>query len=591
MQKNENIEEIKKTIANLCREIEFHNKKYYEEDSPVISDFEYDALYKKLEDLEGKYPELVLENSPTKKVGGTGSDKFSSVEHLVPMQSLHDSFSYGELEEFIKRVEAKLSDAVFVVEPKIDGLSVSLEYKDGVFFRGSTRGTGLIGEDVTENIAVIKSVPLKLKEKVPYLEVRGEVYITDENFLKLINIQKEKGEKNIFKNPRNAAAGSLRQKDSSITKARNLDLIVFNIQRIVGKTLIEHKESINYLKYLGFNTVPISELYHSFDGVIKEIEEIGRSRGNYSFQLDGAVVKVNSLKHRDLLGTTAKFPRWAEAFKYPPEEKETKLLDIKFNVGRTGVITPVAVFEPVTLAGATINRAVLHNEDFIKEKDIKINDIILVRKAGEIIPEVVCVKEHTKDSKDLLMPKFCPSCGSLLIRDEDEAAIRCTDANCPAQLLHSVIHFASKNAMNIEGLGPSIIEELINKKLVKNIADIYKLSEQELMMLPKVNKDLAFKLIDAINNSKKAKLSNLIYALGIRNVGLETARLLEKHFKDLNELKAADLETLKNMHGLGETIAKNINNYFKVPENQKLIERLIASFKREPTPYNFLRFF
>ena len=572
----ESLEKVKELMLKLCEEIEFHNRKYYEEDAPTISDYEYDILYRKLEDLENRYPELILENSPTKKIGGKSSSKFSPVEHLVPMQSLHDSFSYDELKEFIKRVESKLGDNVtYVVEPKIDGLSVSLEYKDGYLFRGSTRGNGLVGEDVTENIKAIRSVPLKLKEEIPFLEIRGEVYISEENFLNLVNGQIENGEKNIFKNPRNAAAGSLRQKDPNITRKRNLDILIFNVQKIIGKNLTEHKESIDYLRYLGFSTVPSCEICKSTDEIIREIKKIDNLRKSYPFSLDGAVLKVNSFENRNILGTTAKFPRWAEAYKYPAQKKETKLLDIKVNVGRTGIITPIAVFEPINLAGTTVNKATLHNEDFIKEKGIKINDIIVVRKAGEIIPEVVCIKNHTKDSIDFSMPKFCPVCKSLLIKEEGEVATRCQDINCPAQLLGNIVHFVSRNAMDIENLGPALIKELINKKLIKNVDDIYKLREQELMTLSKVNRKSAFKLVDAINNSKKAKLSNLIYALGIRNVGLETSRVLEQNFKNLKDLQTADYENFKDIPGFGKVVSESIINYFKIPQNQKLIENLI----------------
>ena len=572
----ENLEKVKELMLKLCKEIEFHNKKYYEEDAPIISDYEYDILYRKLEDLENKYPELILENSPTKKIGGRSSSKFSPVEHLVPMQSLHDSFFYFELKEFIKRVESKLGNNVtYVVEPKIDGLSVSLEYRDGYLFRGSTRGNGLVGEDVTENIKAIRSVPLKLKEEISFLEVRGEVYISEENFLNLVNGQIKNGKKNIFKNPRNAAAGSLRQKDPNVTRKRNLDIVVFNVQKIIGKILTEHKESIDYLKYLGFNTVPSCEICKSTDEIIRKIEKIDSLRESYPFSLDGAVLKVNSFENRNILGTTAKFPRWAEAYKYPAQKKETKLLDIKVNVGRTGIITPIAVFEPINLAGTTVNKATLHNEDFIKEKGIKINDIIVVRKAGEIIPEVVCIKNHTKDSIDFSMPKFCPACGSLLIKEKGEVATRCQDINCPAQLFGNIVHFVSRNAMDIESLGPALIKELINKKLIKNVDDIYKLREQELMMLSKVNRKSAFKLVDAINSSKKAKLSNLIYALGIRSVGLETSRALEQNFKNLKDLQTADYENFKNIPGFGKVVSESIINYFKISQNQKLIENLI----------------
>lgn len=570
----ENIDEIRKAIKNLCDEINYHNKKYYEEDAPLISDYEYDLLYRKLETLESKYPELVLDDSPTKKVGGSINKKFSSVEHKIAMQSLHDSFSVEEIKEFNKRVKNKLGEEVeYVVEPKVDGLSVSLEYKDGILIRGSTRGNGLVGEDITENLRVIDSVPLKLKENIPFLEVRGEVYLSERNFLKLLKEQEEKNEK-LFKNPRNAAAGSLRQKDASITKKRNLDIIIFNVQKVKGKELNGHKESIEYLNFLGFKTVPSCKLCKSIGEAIEEIKKIGDKRSTYDFPLDGAVVKVNSFESRKILGTTAKFPRWAEAFKYPPEEKETKLLKIELNVGRTGVITPVAIFEPIVLAGTLVSRASLHNEDFIKEKNIKINDLIIVRKAGEIIPEVVRVKEHMPDSKDFSMPTVCPSCGSTLAKEEGEAALRCESSNCPAQLFRNIVHFASKNAANIEGLGPSIVKELIEKGLIKNIGDIYSLKKEDLLKLQRFKEKSSKNLLESIEKSKSVKLSNLIYALGIKNVGLECARLLSKKFSSLKELTKANVETLKDIDGIGNIVAGSIADYFKIEENVDLIEKL-----------------
>ena len=566
--------EIRQIIERLCDEINFHNRKYYEEDDPVISDYEYDILYRKLETLESKYPELTLLNSPTKRIGGNASKKFSPVKHKVMMQSLHDSFSYDEIKDFDKRIKNRLNEGCeYVVEPKIDGLSVSLEYKDGILVRGSTRGNGLVGEDITENIREIKSVPLNIRDDVPYLEVRGEVYLSEKNFLKLLEEQKKRGDK-IFKNPRNAAAGSLRQKDPSITKKRNLDIIIFNVQRIEGKDLSKHKESIDYLKYLGFKTVPLLRVFEDIKEVIEEIEKIGKRRSTYDFPLDGAVVKVNSFSQREILGNTAKFPRWAEAFKYPPEEKDTKLLKIEFNVGRTGVVTPVAIFEPIILAGTIVSRASLHNEDLIKEKGIKINDIIVVRKAGEIIPEVVKVKEHTEESKEFFMPTICPSCSSKLVREEDEVALRCKNINCSAQLLRNIVHFASKNAMNIEGLGPAIAKELIEKDLIKDISDIYSLTPANLMRLKHFKEKSVNNTIKAIERSKNVSLSNLIYALGIKNIGLECARLLTKKYTCLDSLINTDCEDLKSIDGIGEVVAKNIVDYFNLTENIKLIDNL-----------------
>lgn len=446
--------EAKKLAAELAEQIRYHNRKYYVEDAPEIDDFEYDALYRRLENLEKRFPQLVTPDSPTQKVGGAALKKFSPVVHQVPMESLHDSFSEQEMVDFDRRVREALSEPVtYIVEPKFDGLSVSLEYRDGVLVRGSTRGDGTVGEDITENIRTIRTVPKKLKESIPFLEVRGEVYMSHESFFKLSAQQETEGQKP-FKNPRNAAAGSLRQKDAKITASRVLDIFVFNVQQVNGATLSFHDESLNFLKRLGFTVSPFYTRCETIDQALSEVRRIGDLRGSLGYSIDGAVVKVNSFAQRRALGSTAKFPRWAEAFKYPPEEKQTKLLNIEVHVGRTGVLTPIGVFEPVQLAGTTVSRASLHNEDYIAEKDIRVGDTVTLRKAGEIIPEVVSVAAHGEDSVPFQMPSACPSCGAPVVREEGESATRCTNPECPAQLLRHMIHFCSRDAMDIDGLDP-----------------------------------------------------------------------------------------------------------------------------------------
>ena len=461
------IETAKLQVDKLREQIIYHNDRYYNQDSPEISDYEYDMLLKQLEEIEGEFPELITPDSPTQKVGGQAGEKFSPVEHTVPMESLHDSFSHDEIRDFNKRVKENAGNTVYVVEPKIDGLSVSAEYKNGVFVRGSTRGDGKVGEDITENLKTIKSLPMKLNKAVPYLEVRGEVYMSIDVFENLVARQEENDEKP-FKNPRNAAAGSLRQKNADITKERQLDIFVFNIQQIKGETLTSHIQSLEYLKELGFTTLPFYYKCDDIDEVIDKIEEIGNKRGELPFQIDGAVIKVDNFEKREILGSTSKFPKWAEAYKYPPEEKETELLDIEINVGRTGVLTPTAIFAPITLAGTTVSRAVLHNEDFIKQKDIRIGDTVILRKAGEIIPEVVAVARHKENSLPFEMPKICPSCSSPVAYENGEAALRCTNTDCPAQLMRHMIHFVSRDAMDIDGLGERVLRALVDNSLISS---------------------------------------------------------------------------------------------------------------------------
>ena len=458
-------------------------------------------MLRELEGIELAYPELVTEDSPTQRVGGAALNKFTPVTHEVPMESLHDSFSEEELFDFDRKVREVVPKVSYVVEPKFDGLSVSLEYRNGIFVRGSTRGDGSVGEDVTENLRTIKTIPKKLTRAVPFLEVRGEVYMSNESFLKLLERQ-ELNEEKPFKNPRNAAAGSLRQKDSRITAQRELDIYVFNIQQIEGVALNTHKESLDYLTELGFHTPPFYNCYDDMDDVVKEIQRIGEQRGGVSFPVDGAVIKVNAFHDRELIGSTSKFPKWAEAFKYPPEEKETALLDIEINVGRTGVLTPTGLFEPVLLAGTTVSRATLHNEDFIKEKDIRIGDTVVLRKAGEIIPEVVSVKAHKPDSKPYQMPEHCPSCGSKVQREPGEAALRCDNTQCPAQLLRHLIHFVSRDAMDMEGLGPAVLEQLVAHQLVSSPVDLYSLNKEALVDLERMGEKSAENLLNAVEKSK-----------------------------------------------------------------------------------------
>ena len=562
-----------KRIKELTKLINYHNDLYYNGDSPEIEDFEYDKLLRELEDLEAQFPQLAKPDSPTNRIGGSAGEKFSPVVHTVPMESLHDSFSHEELRQFDKRVKEIAPDVQYVVEPKFDGLSVSCEYRNGVFVRGSTRGDGVTGEDVTSNLLTIKNLPKRIENAPHFLEVRGEVYMSTESFQKLIE-QQEENEEKTFKNPRNAAAGSLRQKDSKITAQRDLSIFIFNIQQIEGKTMTSHKESLDYLKSLGF---PVSDFYTVSDDIeviINEIERIGDLRGTLPYGIDGAVVKVDSYAVREILGSTAKFPRWAEAYKYPPEEKATKLLSIEVNVGRTGVLTPVAVFEPVSLAGTTVSRAVLHNEDFIKEKNIRIGDTVIVRKAGEIIPEVLGVKEHAEDGQEFNFPKKCPSCGSEVIREEGEAAYRCTNTGCPAQLIRHLIHFVSRDAMDIEGLGPSLLHRLADEKIISSPVDIYKLKAEDLSSMERMGDKSASNLIGAIEKSKTREIHRIVYALGIRHIGQKAAKLLCEKFLSIENILNASEEDIAGIDGYGDIMAKSVSEYFSLPETRKLLQDL-----------------
>ena len=557
----------------MREQIIYHNDRYYNQDSPEISDYEYDMLLKKLEEIESEFPELITPDSPTQKVGGQAGEKFSPVEHAVPMESLHDSFSHDEIKDFAKRVSENAGNAVYVVEPKIDGLSVSAEYKNGVFVRGSTRGDGKVGEDITENLKTIKSLPMKLNKAVPYLEVRGEVYMSTDVFENLVARQEENDEKP-FKNPRNAAAGSLRQKNAKITKDRQLDIFVFNIQQIDGEKLTSHVQSLEYLKELGFTTLPFYYKCSDIDEVIEKIEEIGNKRGELSFGIDGAVIKVDEFEKREILGSTSKFPKWAEAYKYPPEEKETELLDIEINVGRTGVLTPTAIFAPITLAGTTVSRAVLHNGDFIKEKDIRIGDTVILRKAGEIIPEVVSVARHKENSVPFEMPKICPSCSSPVSCENGEAALRCTNTDCPAQLMRHMIHFVSRDAMDIDGLGERVLRAMVENSLISSPLDLYRLSKDDIMTLEKKKDKSAENLVKAVEKSKSNDLYRTVFALGIRHIGQKAAKLLADKFRTLDNIANASIEDISSIDGFGEIMAESVYQYFQLDESKKLVEEI-----------------
>lgn len=560
-------------LAQKLREqINYYSELYYEKDDPAISDYEFDKLMHQLIDIEEEYPELLTSDSPTHRVGGRASNSFEQVEHVVQMGSLQDVFSDEEVVDFDRRVREVVSDPIYVVEPKIDGLSVSLEYRDGVLVRGSTRGDGFVGEDVTENIRTIRSVPLRLKRDIPFVEVRGEVYMPVASFEKVVAQQELKEEKP-FKNPRNAAAGSLRQKNPKITAQRGLDIFVFNLQQIEGVQVSGHKESLDLLKELGFQVSPSYLAVDTIEKAIEEIRAIGQRRGEYSFDIDGAVVKVDSLAQREMLGATAKFPKWAVAFKYPPEEKITTLLDVEVKVGRTGALTPTAVFEPIQLAGTTVSRAVLHNQDFIDEKQIAVGDKIIVRKAGDIIPEVVAVAEHC-GNPTYQLPEYCPSCHTKVVREEGEAAIYCPNIECPAQLMRNLIHFASRNAMDIDGMGPAVLEGLVNAGWVHSPADLYDLTEEQIASLERMGKKSASNLMNALEKSKQNDLSKVIFALGIPEVGEKTAAELASAFGSMEKLSWATLEQLTALDGFGEVVAQNIVSFFLEERNRVQIERL-----------------
>lgn len=567
------ITNAKKRAAELTELLDKYTYQYYVLDNPEVSDYEFDMLMQELKAIETEFPELIEPSSPTQRVGGMASGKFAKVEHTVQMASLQDVFSLEQVEAFMNRCNEQLTAPEYSVEPKIDGLSVSLEYTDGVLTRGSTRGDGFVGEDVTANIRTIRSIPLKLKNAPEFLEVRGEVYMPRNSFFELVE-QQELMDEQPFKNPRNAAAGSLRQKDPKITADRKLDMFIFNVQQVNGKEFTSHTESLDYLRELGFKTVPTYKKCTRFDEITAEIERIGSERQDFSFDIDGVVIKVNDLAQRDVMGATAKTPKWAVAYKYPPEEKETVLRDIEVNVGRTGAITPVAVFDQIILAGTAVSRAVLHNQDFIDEKDIRIGDTILVRKAGEIIPEVLGSVSHGEDSQPFRLPEVCPVCGTPSVREEGESVLRCPNVECPAQLLKNLIHFASKNAMNIDGLGPANMKLLTETGLVKSPADLYLLKKEQLMSLDRFAEKSAENLITAIENSKNAELDRLVHALGIRNIGQRAATLLCEKFGDMDSLLSAGMDDVSAIEGFGDVMAESVVKAFSEPHMRELIDKL-----------------
>ena len=574
-----NKEQAKERIEELRKQVEYHAKKYYDDDKPEISDFEYDMLMVELRNLEKKYPEFKSSDSLTQKVGGHVKEGFKKVTHEVPLQSLQDVFSLAEVEDYIEKINEKakendIEDTNYVVETKIDGLSAALEYKQGKFVRGATRGNGLVGEDVTENLRTIKTIPMELNEKID-ITVRGEVFISKKDFEKM-NQEREEDEKELFANARNAAAGSLRQLDSKITAKRPLDIYIFNVQKIEGKEFNSHFKELEYLSKLGFNVNPVRIDCKNIEEIENAIKKIGEERENLTFGIDGAVVKVDDLKFREILGTTAKVPRWAIAYKYPPERKETILKDIVCQVGRTGVITPMAILEPVRVAGSKISKTTLHNEDFIKEKDIRIGDTVVIQKAGDVIPEIVEVKRKKRTGKEVEfeMPKVCPVCGAPAIREEGEAAVRCTGIECPAKLYRNLVHFVSREAMNIDGLGEAIIKQLLDKGLIKNMADIYALKFEDIASLKKNGKKFAENLINSINRSKQNDLYRLITAFGIRHVGVKASKILAKRYKNMKNLMKATSEELAMIEDIGPIVADSIREFFLQDQTIDLIEKL-----------------
>ena len=564
----------KERIAELTAILEEANYRYYVLDDPKLPDFEYDRLLRELEDLEKAHPELAKEDSPAKRVGGEALSQFQKVEHPVPLMSLQDVFSTEELTEFLSKTLSSYPDTYFSVEPKIDGLSVALEYIDGKFVRGATRGDGNVGEDVTENLKTIRSIPMTLENAPPRLIVRGEVFMPKKNF-EALNARQEAEGKSLFANPRNAAAGSLRQLDPKIAAKRGLDIFIFNIQLAEGVEFSTHSETLEYLKKLKFKVISFEKL-NKIEEIVAHVASINENRGELTCDIDGAVIKVDDLARRTLMGSTAKFPRWAVAYKYPPEIKPTVVEDIVVQVGRTGVLTPKAVVRPVRLAGTTVTNATLHNQDFISQRDIRIGDTVLIRKAGEIIPEILEVDFTRRPDGTVAyhLPEHCPVCGAKVEKDPEGAFLRCTGAECPAQLSRNISHFVSRDAMDIEGLGSSIVEALIEKGLIKSPADIYYLEEAEIASLWKSGKTAAKKLLKAIEGSKQQDVSRLIYALGIRQVGAKTGKVLATHFGSLDGLMDATLEELTQVSDVGEVTAASIYDWFHQEQSRHMVERL-----------------
>ena len=568
---------IQEEILHLTAELNEANHRYYVLDDPTIPDFEYDQKLRHLEELEQAYPEYAQTDSPTKRVGGEALSAFQQVQHAVPLESLQDVFSFEELEDFDRRISETVSDRIYSVEPKIDGLSVALEYVNGVFVRGATRGDGNIGEDVTENLKTIRSIPLRLQNAPERLIVRGEVFMPKKIFYAL-NEKRESAGQSLFANPRNAAAGSLRQLDPKVAAKRQLDILIFNMQLCEGRSFLSHTETLEYLSDLRFKVIPFTacKTIHEIEDQVRLIDS---HRERFSFDIDGAVIKVNDLSQREALGSTAKFPRWACAYKYPPEIKPTVVEDIIIQVGRTGVLTPKAVVSPVRLAGTTVTNATLHNQDFISEKDIRIGDTVLIRKAGEIIPEIleVDLSKRPKHTEPYRIPDRCPICGGETERDEDGSAIRCTNEGCPAQKVRYLTHFASRDAMDIDGLGGAIVELLVDSDLVNTPADLYDLTEESLIPLERMGKQSASNLVEAISKSKENDLWRLVFALGIRQVGAKAAKVLSSHFQTLDAIAASNTEELKQIPDIGPITAENIRQWFLNKNNQELIQRLATA--------------
>lgn len=569
--------EAKKRIDKLTEILNYHNRKYYIEDSPEIEDYEYDALMRELRALEEQYPEYLSDTSPSQRVGGAPVSGFKKVTHRIQMGSLQDVFSFDQVEDFVNRIRQAIPEPKFTVEPKIDGLSVSLEYQNGILTCGSTRGDGFVGEDVTANIKTIGSVPLSIDSDISLLEVRGEVYMPKNVFYDIVKEMELTGEQP-FKNPRNAAAGSLRQKDPKIAASRKLDIFVFNIQQAQGVEYSSHKESLDKLSDLGFKVIPKYTLVSTYKDIVDCINQIGKVRFDLPYDIDGVVIKLDDIALREQIGYTSKVPKWAVAYKFPPEEKVTRLIDIEINVGRTGVITPVAVFEPVLLAGTSVSRATLHNQDFITERNISIGDDIVVRKAGDIIPEVLSVAKKNSDfDTTYTLPECCPVCGTKAVRLSGESAIRCPNVECPAQVLRSIIYFASKPAMNIDGFGPAVAEALYQSGLISTIADIYKLTYQDILTLGGFKDKSSKKLIDAIERSKTNSLDRLLCGLGIKNIGSASAKLLCDKFGGIDNIILASYDDVKDIEGFGDVMAKELVESLHEPHMLELIDSLKAA--------------
>ena len=562
-------------VSALREQIDYHSRRYYDDDAPEIEDDEFDALTRELRQLEERYPQLITPDSYTQRVHGEVSALFSPVEHEVPLGSLQDVFSEQEVRDMDARIRETVDAPLYAVEPKIDGLSVAIEYRDGRFYRGATRGDGLVGEDVSANLRQIRAIPAVLNEPVERLIVRGEVYMPRQSFADLVRQQEENGEKP-FKNPRNSAAGTLRQKDSSVVAARGLSLFVFNVQLIRGETLTGHTQSLERMRQLGLPVIEGTTLTGDIEEVIAAIRRIGERRATLAYDTDGAVVKLDDLAARERIGSTSKFPKWAIAYKYPPEEKETVLRAVEVNVGRTGVLTPTGIFDPVTLAGTTVTRATLHNQNFLDEKDLAIGDTVLMRKAGEIIPEVLRVVRRAPDRVPYRLPDRCPSCGEPVIREEGEAYLRCVDPECPAQRLRNLIHFTEKDAMDIDGLGPAVLEALVREGIIKSPDDLYTVTREDIAALDGMGEKSADNLVAAIDRSRQNDLWRVIYALGIRHIGQKAAKLLAARFGTMDALIAADTDEVCRIDGFGEIMAQSVTAFFALEPSRRLVERLAA---------------